>query len=168
MATIKGPFKIRWGANPIVLVTEIATNYEQDSEDVDTVDGARVSFDGPMSATVELTLLDNDIPVLSALLPQYHVANGETMSTGEVVNDPDGAIDVKAASCETESIYDNLEVESCENPGNVFRLVNARTRISSVDHETSYRTVTITFVGQPESGVGIIQFFRANALTPSS
>lgn len=168
MATVKGPFTFQWGANPIVMVSEISNNYEQDTEDVDTLDGLRVSFDGPISTTVDVTILSNDIPVLAALLPQYHVANGETMSTGEVVNDPDGAIDVKAASCGGATVFEDLEIISCDNPGQVYRLVNARSRVSSVDFETNYRTVTITFVGQPESGVGVIQFFKAGTLNPAS
>lgn len=165
---IKGPFKLRWGANPIVQVSEVATNYDQDTEDVDTIDGHRISFDGPISSSVDVTLLGNDIPALGALLPQFFVAKGGTMSTGEEVVDEDGAIDVVAAGCATETVFNNLEVESCENPGNVFRLVNARTRVSAVDHTTNYRTVTISFVGQPESGMGVVQFFRANGLSPVS
>lgn len=159
MATVKGPFKIRWGSNPIVLVSELSNNYEQDSEDVDTFDGSKVTFDGAISASVDVSILANDIPALAALLPQYFVATGNTMSTGETVTSPTGAIDINAAGCDAVVESKNLDIISCGNPGQVYRLVNARTKLSAVDFETTHRVITISFIGVPESGKGVVQFF---------
>ena len=169
MALVKGPFDLRWGENTLVDVSEISLEYEQESNDYTTVDNRRYSIDGAINASVSLTFLASDVAALAAVLPQYHVPNGGTLSSGETVSGTDGAIDVVAASCDSDPVYNDLDVISCGTNGQVFRLKNARTKIDSMEFaDNAVRTVTVMFVGEPEAGVGNIQFFRENDVTAIS
>ena len=155
---VKGPFSIKWGENPVVDVSEIGFNYDVATNDYQTVDGRTYTVDGAITASIDLTLLASDVEALSAILPQYYVAEGETMSTGETAPEG-GAIDIVAAQCDTTNTNYDLDIISCN--GEVTRLVNARTSLSTVEiADNALRTVTVTFRGEPEQGEGIIQFFK--------
>lgn len=158
MSLVKGPFKFKWGANTLDNVSDISVDFSVDTSDTDTLDGRKYSVQTGMSATVTLTLLDNDVASLATVLPQYYVAQGEALSTGEVVTNPEGAVDVVAASCSSVDVYNDLDVYACGTGAQVLRLVNARTQIDSVDIGDGLRTVAVMFVGEPESGAGVIQF----------
>ena len=169
MALVRGPFDLRWGANTLVDVSEISLEYDQDSSDYTTVDNRRYTIDGAISASVTLTFLASDVASLAAVLPQYHVPTGGTLSSGEVVGGTDGAIDVVAASCDSDPVYNDLNIISCGTNGEVFRLKNARTKIDSMEFaDNAVRTVTVAFIGEPEAGVGNIQFFKENDITAVS
>lgn len=162
---VQGPFDVKWGDNSLQDVSEVSVDYSQDSNDYDTIDRRRYSIDGPIVVTVSVTLLKSDVPALAVVLPQFYIANGQQMSTGETVNDANGAIDVVAASCENESVYHNLDLISCGNNAEVMRLVNARTKIDSMElADNSVRTVTIMFIGEPDAGEATLQFMRQNSL----
>lgn len=165
MARVKGPFNAKWNGDELEDISEISLDYEQETNDYSTIDGRSFTIDGGMTASVSLTVLSTDVPTLHVLLPQYWVGNGEQMSSGETVNDPDGAIDIMAASCDEEPVYSDLDITSCGNPGQVFRLKNARTRIDSMEFaDNVLRTITVQFVGEPEQGEGNIQFFKEGTL----
>lgn len=164
MALRKGPWEIVWGGNTVTDISEIDVEYERDSEDYTTMDHRTYELDGPIKATVTLTLLRSDLPTLAALMPQYFVANGARMSTGETVNNAQGAIDVKAASCDTAPVYGDLDIISCGNPGEVFRLVNARTVIDGVEFDDKVGQVMVRFLGEPAQGEANIQFFKEGTI----
>lgn len=165
MALVRGPFDLRWGGNTLVDVSEISLEYDQDSNDYTTVDNRRYTIDGAITASVDLTFLASDVPSLAAVLPQYHVANGEQLSSGETVTDVNGAIDVVAASCDADPVYNDLDVIACGANAQVFRLKNARTKISSMEFaDNAVRTVTVSFIGEPAAGTANIQFFRENTI----
>lgn len=158
MALVKGPFSIKWGNNAIVDVSEIGFNYEVTTNDYSTVGGNTYQVEGAITASVELTLLASDVDALRTLLPQYYVPKGDKLSTGQTVTADEGAIDIVAASCDTSNTNYNLDIVSCT--GEVTRLVNARTSLSSQEFaDNAVRTVTITFIGEPAEGEGIVQFF---------
>lgn len=166
---VKGNFEIKWGANTLYDISEVSLDYEQNSNDYETVQGGTYTVEGAIKASVTLTLLKSDVASLAVVLPQYYVAQGEQMSSGETVTDEDGAIDVQAASCDTTPTYNDLDVISCGDPGDVFRLKNARTVIDSMEFaDNSVRTVSVRFVGEPAPGVGNIQFFKEGSLSSVS
>lgn len=165
MALVRGPFDLTWGGNTLANIEEIDVEYEVDTEDYQTVQHQTFELDGAHKAAVTLTLLASDVPALAVVLPQFHVGNGEELSTGETVNDADGAIDVAAASCDDDPVYNDLFISSCGNPSQVFRLVNARTRIDSVEFDDKVRKVMVKFLGEPESGEASIQFFKEGTVT---
>ena len=169
MALVRGPFDLKWGANTLVDVSEISLDYEQESSDYTTVDNRRYTIDGAINASVTLTFLGSDVAALAAVLPQYHVAAGGQLSSGETVSGTEGAIDVVAASCDGDPVYNDLNIISCGTNGQVFRLKNARTKIDSMEFaDNAVRTVTVAFIGEPDAGVGNIQFFRENDITAVS
>lgn len=169
MALVKGPFDLKWGANTLVDVSEISLDYEQESSDYTTVDNRRYTIDGAINASVTLTFLGSDVAALAAVLPQYHVPAGGQLSSGETVSGTEGAIDVVAASCDGDPVYNDLNIISCGTNGQVFRLKNARTKIDSMEFaDNAVRTVTVAFIGEPDAGVGNIQFFRENDITAVS
>lgn len=168
MALVRGPFNLTWGGNTLTDVEEISNEFDHSSDDYTTVQHNTYQIDGPIKATTTLTLLASDVPALAAVLPQYHVANGGTMSTGETVTSSGGAIDVKAASCDESPVYNDLEIASCANPGEVYRLVNARTKIDSIEFDDKVRKVMVQFIGEPAAGEANVQFFTEGTLSTVS
>lgn len=161
MALVKGPFDAKWGANTLTDISEISLEYDQATNDYSTIDNRTYTIDGAITASVSLTFLSTDVASLAVVFPQYYVPQGETMSTGEIVGDEDGAIDIKAAACDTEPVYNDLDIIACGNPGQVFRLKNARTAIDSMEFaDNAVRTVTVIFRGEPAQGEANIQFFK--------
>lgn len=169
MALVRGPFDLRWGNNTLVDVSEISLDYEQESNDYTTVDNRRYTIDGAINASVTLTFLASDVASLAAVLPQYHVPSGGQLSSGETVSGTDGAIDVVAASCDSDPVYNDLNIIACGTNAQVFRLKNARTKIDSMEFaDNAVRTVTVAFIGEPEAGVANIQFFKENDISSVS
>lgn len=169
MALVRGPFDLRWGSNTLVDVSEISLDYDQDSSDYTTVDNRRYTIDGAITSSVELTFLASDVASLAVVLPQYYVPSGQVLSSGETVTDTDGAIDVVAASCDSDPVYHDLDIVSCGLNGQVFRLKNSRTRISGMEFaDNAVRTVTVAFIGEPEAGSANIQFFKENGISTVS
>lgn len=169
MATnlIKGPFTIRWGGVVIEDVSEIGFNYDVNTNDYQTVDGRTYQVEGAITASVDLTLLASDTATLRVLFPQYYVPTGSKLSTGETVTAEEGAIDIKAASCDQTGDYNHdLEIVSCGDNGETTRLVNARTTLSTQEFaDNALRTVTVSFIGEPAQGQGIVQFFKNNGIS---
>lgn len=163
MALVTGKFDLTWGNNTLADIEEIAVEYEQASEDYSTVQHYTYEVDGAIKATISLTLLASDIPALAAVLPQYFVANGEQMSTGETVDSSVGAIDV-IQNCDG-AIYNDLEIASCNNPAQVLRLVNARTKIDSIENDAMIRKYVIKFVGEAPQGQAPIQEFMQGSIS---
>lgn len=163
MATVKGPFIVKWGANTLSNVQDYSFDYNVDSNDYTTLDGKKVTYEGAISATASLQLLRSDVAALAVVLPQYFVPQGGTMSTGETVANATGAIDVSAASCNTTPVYNNLDIISCGTNATVVRLVNARTTIDSIDlQDSTVLTFTIKFVGEPVGAAGSVQVFTSS------
>lgn len=163
---VRGPFTVKWGANTLEDITEVSLDYEQETNDYTTIDNRRYTIDGAINASVSVTLLKSDVAALAMVIPQYVVANGGLMSSGETVTSADGAIDVLAASCENDPVYNDLDIIGCGANAEVFRLKNARTRIDSMElADNSVRTVTVVFVGEPASGEANVQFFKQNGLS---
>lgn len=168
MSIIRGPFEIKWGNNVITDVEELAVDHSIDSEEFETIQGKTIELDGVYKVSATLTLLASDVASLSVLLPQYFKANGETMSTGETVNDEDGAIDVVAASCDSSIVYNNLDIISCGNPSQVLRIVNARTKIEGIEVDNKIQKVMIKFVGESASSEATVQLFKEGTLVAVS
>ena len=169
MPLVKGPFLISWGANPIVEVSEVTLNYDVASNDYSTVDGRTFTVEGAITASVDVTLLASDVQSLAALLPQYYVAKGDKLSTGETVTADEGAIDIVAASCDNSNINYNLDIKACGTDAEVFRLVNARTALSAMNLDNNVlRTVTITFRGEAPQGSGSVQMFLDGGIEEES
>lgn len=164
---IRGPQELSWGNNTLSGIEEIDVEYEQDSEDYETLQGNVYEVDGPMKVAATITLLDTDIPALAMLFPQYYVANGQTLSTGETVTDEDGAIDVKAAACDEELVFNDLDIVSCTE-GNTLRLKNTRTKVDGVEVDNKVRKVMVRFIGESPSGEAVMQFFKQGGINPAS
>lgn len=161
---IRGPFILKWGDNIIHDIEEIEIEHEITSDDFETLEGKTYEIDGPYKASATLTLLASDIPTLAVLLPQHFVPNGDEMSTGETVNNADGAIDVAPHECSADLIYNNLDIISCANPANVLRIVNARTKLEGFDIDNKIQKVMIKFVGESAADEATVQLFRQGTI----
>lgn len=160
MSLVKGPFKFQWGANALNNVSEMSIDYTVDTSDTTTLDGNRFTTQTGMGASVSLGLLDNDIASLATVLPQFYVPTGGVLSTGQTVSDPQGAIDIAAASCTTSDVYNPLDIYACGTNAQVLRIPRARTQVDSIDISDGLRIVTVMFVGEPTDGGAVIQFLR--------
>ena len=109
-------------------------------------------------------MLATDVPALAALLPQYHIADNATASTGETVDDAEGIIDLVPGGCDVEPTYHNLIITSCGNPGEVFRMLNVRTEIDGVELDDKLRKVSVRMIGEAPQDMATIQFFAEGAL----
>lgn len=160
MSLVKGPFNFKWGANTLNNVSEVSFDYAVESSDTNTLDGRKYTVQTGLSAMVSLTLLDNDIASLATVLPQFYVAQGGTLSTGETVGEAQGAIDITAASCTTSEVYNQLDIYACGTNAQVVRLVNCRTEIESIDIGDGLRTITVKFIGEPAATEAVVQFLQ--------
>lgn len=164
MPIIRGPFTLSWGDNVIVDVEELDVEFIKDSEIFNTIQGRALEIDGNMQISATITLLAADIPALAAILPQHFVANGEVMSTGETVDSAEGAIDIVPRACDEDLVYNNLDIVACGNPGQVHRVVNARTVFVDPDFTEKLVKVQVKFIGEAEDGVALLQFFKENEI----
>lgn len=160
MSLVKGPFNFKWGSATLSNISEISVDYTVDSSDTTTLDGNTYSVQTGLSATVTLTLLENDIESLATVLPQYFKAKNEVLSTGETVLQDMGAIDITAASCDTSDVYNQLDIYACGTNAQVLRLVRARTQVDAIDIGDGLRTVSVLFIGEPLSGQAAVQFLQ--------
>ena len=163
MALVKGPFKFKWGANVLSNVSELDFSYDVEESDTSTLDGNKYTVQTGLSVSVTLTLLENDVASLATILPQYYVAKGAKLTTGETVNADKGAIDIAAASCSSEPTYNDLDIWACGSSDNteVMRIVRARSQVDAVDLGDGLRTVQIKFVGEPKAGHAALQFLNS-------
>lgn len=165
MATlVKGPFSLKWGDTTLTDIEEISVDYSVDTEDFKTIEGQTYEIAGAHKAVAELTLLGSDIPSLAAMLPQYFVENGDVLSTGETIDQADGAIDIVPGGCSTNPVYNHLDIIACGSLANVARMVNARTEISGMEISGKIRKVKVRFIGEPDSGDATLQFFRSGTI----
>src|SRR5690242_4258006 len=107
---IKGPFELEYGINTLSDVSEFGFDYTVDNEDVTTVQGRKRRYNGAHQVTVTLTFLENDVPSLAIVLPQYFVAQGGTLSDGRTVTAADGAIDVVPGGCDDSGTPEDLVI----------------------------------------------------------
>lgn len=161
---VRGPFDIKWGGNTIQDVEKADVKYEVASDDHETMSGKNITVDGAQKVSVSLDLLSTDIGSLAIVLPQYFVPDGGILSTGETVNDSHGAIDVKPHACDEGLLYNDLDLISCGNPGQVLRVKHARTRIDSVTMDNKLQITTVMFIGEAEADEAVIQFFKENGI----
>ena len=171
---VRGPFTVAWGTNPLVQVGDVTLNYDQATNDYETVEGQTFTIEGAITTSADIQFLASDVAALRVFLPQYYVAPGGTMSTGETVSDEsgsEGAIDIVAAQCDASDTTYPLTITSCN--GEVVRIPNCKTAISSVELDNNVlRTVTLTFRSVPaydEDGkpAGSLQFYQEGMLEES-
>lgn len=157
---VRGPFNITWGVDELVDIEEVDIEYEQDTEDYQTVQGRTLEIDGSKKIAVTLTLLDSDVAALGVILPQHFVAQGETLSTGEEVLSEDGAIDIVPRACGEDIITRDLEIVSCGNPSDILRVNSARSKLDGIELDDKVRKVMVRLVGEAPSGEAVVQFFK--------
>lgn len=160
------PYEVTYGANTVKNISELTVNMDRERETVPYLDGGMGRFNGNWDVSVDITIAKDDIDVLAALVPQYHVAQNEEMSTGEIVTGEDGAIDVNTTDCDTDEVTQFLEIKACN--GRVLRIVDATSDINTSTFNQNYGTTTVSFFGRAEGGRGAVQYFQAGDLTPAS
>ena len=165
---VTGPFNVDFGQNTLAEIETISVDPTVETTTVNSVQGKTHTIQGPLGITAELTFLETDIPALSVILPQYHVAQGQTLSTGETVTDEDGAIDIVAAACDNEMSLEDLVIRSCANPAQIFRIPQASTTVTGVTFEDNRRGVVVTVTGNAPADVAVMQFFTQGGITPVS
>lgn len=153
---LRGPFTLTWGANTLEDIESIEVDYTVSSDDYEAGSGNVYGIEKSIKASVKLTFLATDIASLAAVLPQYYVPQNGVMADGTYVFDERGALDIVNDDCSTEFIYNNLTIESCGNPGERFKLIEARTIIDSFEIG-KLRKIVVKFIGEPEPGNSIIQ-----------
>lgn len=165
---VRGPFELQWGGDTITDVEDIKIEQTTDTANYQTLEGRDIELNGALKATATITLLASDIPALARLLPQYFVANGGVLSTGETVHHAEGAIDITPHACDEADIVRNLDIISCANPGVVYRIVSARTKYEGIEIDGKVQKVMIEFIGQADADEATAQFFRAGTIVAVS
>ena len=159
---IKASHNFYWNNITLAEVTDFAMDFALNSEDNQSLQGRTVELQGARKIAVSLTFLRTDTETLRGVLPQYAIAPGQVMSTGEIATE--GAIDLVPENC-GERVYSDLEIESCDaEGGETLRIVNAYTEMDTMDYDQYKRTVTVRFIGEAEPGSALVQFFPTNSL----
>lgn len=161
---IKGPFTIKWGDNTIEQVEGIDVEFTIDSNDIQTIQGHTYELDGAFKVSATMTFLATDLASLAILLPQHFVANGELMSTGETVNNANGAIDIKPNNCDQAVTYNNFDFISCGINPQVFRIVNARIKFEGYELDDKIQKAMVKIIGESDSDEATVQFFTQGTI----
>lgn len=161
---VRGPFTLKWGDNTLLDIEEISIEHDIATDDLETLSGKTYEIDGAFKATATITLLSTDLAALAVLLPQHFIPNGGTLSTGERVNNAQGAIDIAPHDCDASLIYNHLDIISCANPAQVTRIVNARTKIEGFDIDNKIQKIMIKFVGEAGADDATIQLFKQGTI----
>lgn len=160
MAIVKGPFQVKFGDAVLAGIDTLDFSYDVDSNDYDTVQGFSYTLYGAHRVSVTATFLESDVPALAAVLPQYYVANGGTLSTGETVSNADGAIDLVPGDL---TGAETTDVVITSANGHVLRLPDCTTEIAGMDLQNDQvRTVDVVFTGT--STASTIQMFASGAV----
>lgn len=167
MAHSVGPFTFEWNNITINNVEEVELTHEIQSEQIPTLDHKTLEFTGSFAFNAIITLAMVDVPIIGSLLPQFFVPYQGIMSTGELVVDEEGAIDVVPGRCDDQT-YADLLVTSCGDPGNVFRGVNTRTVPEAISFDQYRQTVQIKFIGEAPAGQATIQLYRDGGIVIAS
>ncbi len=162
MSLVKGPFEIKYGLDVLAGIESLDLEYEIDTDTFDTIQGRSYEVTKSKRVSVVATFLETDVASLSVVLPQYHVPNGGTLSTGETVNDADGAIDVTPDTCTDAADTTDVVITSCGNPGSVLRIPECETEIEDIEMDT-VRKVAVKFRGLSEDSIA--QFFAEGAVS---
>lgn len=162
MALVKGPFEIKYGLDVLAGIETVDFSYDVNTTDFDTIQGTSYQVVTSHRVAVTVTFLESDVASLSVVLPQYFVANGQTLSTGEIVNSADGAIDLVPGGCDYEATTTDVVITSCGSPGHVLRIPDCETEIETIEIE-AVRKVAVTFRGR--STTATIQMFAENAVS---
>jgi hypothetical protein len=163
MPLLTGGFTLTWGANTLEDIETIKIDYAQKSDDLETIQHSTYEVDGPIKVSATLTLLASDIASLAAVLPQNYVAPNDTLSTGESVDGSVGAIDI-VETCDTPT-YNDLEIASCNNPSQILRIVNCRTKLDGISVDATVEKWDIKFVGESGDGIAPVQAFLAGSVS---
>lgn len=159
---VRGAFDFQYGANTLAEIDEFSVNYDVATDDQTSLQGRTYEIEGAHKVSVEVSFLHSDVPSLAVALPQFFVANGEQLSTGETVTDPEGAIDIVPSNCETDSDVASLIVRSCGDNAEVSRIPQCTTRFGGFVFDGNVRKVKVVFNGV---GTTTTQFFREDAIT---
>src|SRR5947209_5912877 len=122
---VKGPFNFKLGTNTLAQVEKATITYKVSTKDHETLQGHTYELDGAHKVTVGIDLLESDVPSLAIALPQYFVPNGHTLSTGEIVSDLQGAIDVIPGQCDNE-VFSDLIIEACGTNSQLLRVLECK------------------------------------------
>lgn len=163
MALVKGPFDIEVGGSILGGIETLDFTYDVKEDTYDSLQGYTYTVPGAHGASFEATFLENDVRSLAVVLPQYYKANGSTLSSGEMISDPDGAIDIVPGT--TGSLRDLILVSADSPLGQVMRMKNVQTEISGMEVTATVRKVKVKFTAQPTEGVALVQFFKEQAIT---
>jgi hypothetical protein len=158
---VKGPFDIAYGADELSEVEAVDVSYDVATDSFESLQGFTHEVAGAHKIQLGVTLLETDVPALAVLLPQYYKANGALLSTGEVVNNVDGAIDLVPGGCDVASSPTDLVITSCGNPGHVTRIPDAVTEFDGFEIG-KIRKVKVKIKG--ESTAATVQFFKEGAV----
>lgn len=153
---IRGPFILKWGGNTLEDIETVDVDYENNSENYEANSGHIFEINKSIKLNVRLTFLATDIPSLAAVLPQYFVPADGQLANGDVVVDERGAIDILTEDCDTDYIYNDLEIISCGDPTETIKVMHARTIVERIE-VGKIRKVVIKFIGEPEAGQSIAQ-----------
>jgi hypothetical protein len=164
---VRGPFTIKYGGNTITDIEQATVALTQDTQQKTTLGGIKREFDGPILCTVVIKVMRSDIATLATLLPQYFVPSGQSLSSGELISDSAGAIDIKALS-DNAAVHADLDLISTGSPGQVFRLVDARPKVEAAAFDNYLGVIDVKFIGEPAEGVGSVQMFNNGAVSTIS
>lgn len=163
MGLVKGNFNFKLGANVLAEIDEFNVNYDVSTNDHESLQGHTYEIEGGHKVSVEARFLESDVPSLAVALPQFFVANGGTLSTGETVNDANGAIDIVPSQCGDSQDYTDLIIEGCGDNPETARLIDVASRFNGFVLDGGLRKVSVVFNGY--STTGTVQFFRRNAVS---
>lgn len=158
---IRGPFNLEWGGNVLAEISEIDIEVNRVTESYVNNSGVIYEIQKGMGISAIITLLATDVASLSAVLPQYFVGNGESLSNGEVVSHAEGSLEIPTGDCDGgEIIYNDLSISSCGGDQDILVIPQARTVFEGIQID-KIRKVRVKFIAE---GDAIMRLVKDNLL----
>jgi len=143
-----GSWSVRYNGEIIKGIEAAEPNLEQDTVDIETLEGIRITKTRIRSAEVVLTAVDTGIDNLKKILPSNWVASAtriEGQSTGVVVSGTKGAIVYGKPGVGEVQLSAPLELVPSDNPGeHTITLFDGVAEITGISIDDSVLKVEVT------------------------
>ena len=113
-----GSWAVKYNGETLVGIEAAEPSLEQDTIDIETLEGTKVTKTKTRSASVVLTIVDTGIDNLKKILPDNWVANATQMegqAVGVVANATKGAITYGKPACGETQLTAPLQLVPCDN-----------------------------------------------------
>lgn len=152
-----GAWAVKYNGETLAGIEAAEPSLDQDTVDIETLEGIRITKTRIRSAEVVLTVVDTGIDNLKKILPDNWIANAtqiEGQATGVVANSAKGVIVYGKPACGEAQLTAPLQLVPCDNPDeHTVTLFDGVAEITGISLDDTVMKVEVTVRSQ---AVGVL------------